>query len=610
MKIRLSKKHLKKGLKMNQMSLIKYKRGLQSAVGLFLVFFAFTFCFAQAETAEEKITEENVFTAEEIDKMNVSSVMEVLEHIPGVTAGGMGISINGSSEILVLLDGRSIKDPISGEIKWDQISLNNIGRIEVIKGGGAGYGENSSGGVILITSRLADTFSGNLEVAAGNMNYREYSADIQMQVNTVKIGVVGGYVADDGWRANEHDKEKKAGLNLSYAPQPDIIFSPSFNYFKDIKGLGGPYFAPTLYNDATYESFSATLLAKIKRLNSKTIYTDSMDQSIDAPPAPVPHNIKITPEIFSQEFTTDFSFREGANLSTGVGYEHALIGVETNIDNVQMPYDEYKETKGWMFATYKLETTNSPYSLYLGMRGTYYNNFDNSLNPELTVGYKKSRYGVVFGFNLNDRLPSYKDRYRSDAFVIANPNLKKEKFTNYKLTLFYSPAKSLSFNITPYYTEVEELISMDSIMTEAGLRRTFVNVGSATEKGVDSSMFWKPDPIFNLSLSYNYTDAKDDATDLWLPMRAKNRFQGKIISSPIERLSISTTVNYSSEEYVDSENSMSVRSHYEVDARVEYDISKYKLFFQIENMFNKKYILPFLVPAKTRSFYTGIKYSF
>ncbi len=609
MRIRSSKKQLEKGVKIHHM-VSKIQKLRFKFYHALLIIFVCNICIAEEQKQSGKIREQNIFTAEDIDKMNVSSVIDLLEHIPGVTAAGMGVSINGSSEILVLLDGRSIKDPISGEIKWDQISLNNIGRIEVIKGGGAGYGENSSGGVILITSKLADTFSGNLEVAAGNMNYREYSADIQTRVNGVKVGVMGGYVSDDGWRANEHDIEKKGGLNLSYAPQPDIIFSPSFNYFKDIKGLGGPYFAPTLYNEATYESFSASLLAKIKRLNSKSIYTDSTDQSIDAPPAPVPHNIKITPVIFSQEFTTDFSLREGENLSAGAGYEHARIGVETNIDNIQMPFAEHKEEKGWMFATYKLEANNSPYSLYLGVRGTYYNNFDNSLNPEVTVGYKKSRHGAVFGFSLNDRLPSYKDRYRSDAFVISNPDLKKEEYTNFKLTLFYSPVDALSFNITPYYTEVKNLISMDSIITGTGLKRTFVNVGSATEKGVDSSIFWKPDPVFNLSLSYNYMSAKDDATGLWLPMRAEHRFQGKILTSPIERLSISTTVNYSSEEFSNSENTMGVGSHYQVDARVEYDISRYKLFFQIDNIFDKEYILPFLVPARTRFFYTGVRYSF
>ncbi|NLD37947.1 MAG: TonB-dependent receptor plug domain-containing protein [Desulfatiglans sp.] len=577
----------------------------------FILLVAFISKISIAEEKNSAGVKGYIFTAEDINSMNASNVAKVIETIPGVTAlGDDNVSINGSTEVLVLLDGRNIKDPISGRIKWDQVSLNNVGRIEVIKGGGSGYGENASGGVILITSKLTDTFSGNIEVAAGNMNYKEYSGDLQTQINGIKIGVMGGYEYDDGWRANEHKEVTRGGLNLSFSPKDDISFSPSLNYLKDIKGLGGPYFAPTLYNEATFESFSANLLSSIKRLNSKSIYTHSMDQSIDAPPAPIPHIIKITPEIFSQEFTTDFTIFGKAALNTGIGYEHAKVGVQTNINNVQLPDAEHTEKKGWMFTTYKVSSEDNIYSLYLGLRGTYYNNFDNSLNPEISLGYKKDNFGAILGFNLTDRLPSYKDRYRSDAFVIANPGLEKEEFTNYKLTLLYSPFEVLSFNVTPYYTEVENLIAMDSIMTENGLRRTFVNVGSATEKGVDSSVSFRPDPRYNFSVSYTYKSAKDDDTGLWLPMRAKHRLQGKIIASPIERLSISTTVNYSSEEFSNSENTMGVASNYVVDVRVEYDIKKYKLFFQIDNMFNKDYIMPFLIPAKTKFYFTGIKYSF
>jgi vitamin B12 transporter len=578
---------------------------------IILIYSVCSMCYAAEENASENTNNDNVFTAEDISRMNVSGVAEVIETIPGVTTvGDDDVTINGSMEVLVLLDGRNIKDPISGQIKWDQVSLNNVGKIEVIKGGGAGYGDNASGGVIIITSKLADTFKGSVEVSAGNMNYKEYNGDIQTQVKGVKIGIMGGYSSDDGWRLNEHDMEKKAGINLSYALGPDVVISPSLNYYKDIKGLGGPYFAPTPYNDAIYESYSGTLLLKLKKINFKSIYTDSMDQSIDTPPALIPHNIKVTPQIFNQEIMTDFSFSKGGVMNLGAGYERANVGIETNISNVQLPDTVHNEKKEWAFITYKHETTNNPFSLYLGLRGTHYNNFDNSLNPEATLGYKGDKYGVVIGFNLTDRLPGYKDRYRSDAFVIANPDLEKEDFTNYKLTFFYSPLDKLTFNVTPYYTEVENLISMDSIMTVNGLRRTFVNIGSATEKGIDSSVSWSPDRIFNLSMSYNYESAKDDSTDLWLPMKAKHRFQTKITSSPIERLSISTTFYYSSREYVDSENFMSVDGHCEVDARVEYDINKYKLFFQIENMFNEEYILPFLVPAKTRFYYTGVKYSF
>ena len=576
---------------------------------LFIILLTYSICPAQEKPspiAEEK----NIFTSEEIDKMNVSNVIEVLEMVPGVTSAGMGISINGSMEILVLLDGRSIKDPISGEIKWDQISLNNIGRIEVIKGGGSEYGENSSGGVILITSKLADTFKGNAEAAAGNMSYRSYSADVQARAGGVKIGIMAGYDSDGGWRENEHEKNTRAGLNLSFSPGDDIILSPSINYLKELKGLGGPYFAPTPYNDVKYENFSATLIAGIKRVNSKSIFSDSTDQSIDAPPAPIPHDIKINPRIFSQEFITDFSLNSWGRLNMGAGYEHVTIDVETNINNIQLPSESHLEKKAWMFTTYKIDSKNNTYSLYLGLRGIYYNNFDNSINPELSLGYNRGTYGAVFSFNLNDRLPAYRDRYRSDAFVVANPNLGKEEYTNYKLSFFFSPVETVSINITPYYSEIEEMISMDTVTTENGTQRTFVNIGSATEKGFDSSISWKPDRRFNLLLTYNYKCAKDDETGLWLPMRARHRFQGKILAIPVEDLSISTTANWSSEEFSDSANTISVGSFWEVDGRIEYDIKDINLFFQIENMFNREHITPFLIPGKTRFFYTGIKYSF
>ncbi len=575
-----------------------------------LFLFLFLFLNADIISAQEiKKSEKSTFTTEEIANMNVSNVLEVLDRIPGVTSSGTDITINGSNDFVVLLDGRSLRDPISGRIRWSQVSLNNVGSVELIREGGSEYGENSSGGVILIKSKMADTFSGNLEVAAGNMNYKEYSGDLQTSISALKIGVMGGYASDDGWRANEHKIVTNGGLNLSYSPQYDISFSPSITYYEEIKGLAGPYFAPTPYNEATYESVSATLLADIKWLKSKTIYTDTTDQSIDAPPAPIPHDIKVKPRIWSQEFSFDLPLLKTGTLNAGTGYEQARIGVETDINNIRNPDELFVEKRGWMFTSYKLDIKNN-ISLYLGLRGNYYNNFDNSLNPEINIGYRKENYGAVLGFNLTDRVPNYKDRYRSDAFVVANPNLEKEKFTNYKLSLHYNPIESLSFNVTPFYTEVEDLISMDTVPTAAGPKRTFANIGSATIKGVDTSLSWSPEAWFNMSVSYNHQSAKDDETGLWLPMKAKHKLQTRVNVVPIKDLSISATVTWASKEFSDRANTIAVGSWYEAKSRVEYTINDYKLFFQIDNMFNRERIEPFLIPAKTRSFFTGIRYSF
>ena len=76
------------------------------------------------------------------------------------------VSIRGSSKVKVLLDGRSINDPTAtrGSVKWNIVSLSNVEKIEIYKGeGGVEFGDDSSGGVIVITTKKIETFSGNLE---------------------------------------------------------------------------------------------------------------------------------------------------------------------------------------------------------------------------------------------------------------------------------------------------------------------------------------------------------------------------------------------------------------------------------------------------------------
>ena len=124
-----------------------------------------------------------VVTAQEIEKMNVRTVPDLLNQIPGVNAGESSVSLRGSSMVKVILDGRTINDSTSGHraVKWDMVSVNNIDKIEIYKGdGGVEFGDDSSGGVIYITTKRAkgshgniETYGGNLATKNCNMNYHQ-----------------------------------------------------------------------------------------------------------------------------------------------------------------------------------------------------------------------------------------------------------------------------------------------------------------------------------------------------------------------------------------------------------------------------------------------------
>ena len=112
--------------------------------------------------------------SEAIGEFKVRTVQELLNLIPGVKASSSSVSIRGNSSVAVFLDGMSLINTASAHrsVKWDLVSLEDIDSLKVIKGGGAvAFGDNSSGGVIIIKTKAVDRTKASLSFEAGNQNY-------------------------------------------------------------------------------------------------------------------------------------------------------------------------------------------------------------------------------------------------------------------------------------------------------------------------------------------------------------------------------------------------------------------------------------------------------
>lgn len=123
-----------------------------------------------------------VLTGDDIHRSGVTSVPDALRLVPGVQVGRVdankwavsmrGFNERGANKLLVLVDGRSIYDPLFSGMLWESqdFLLEDIDRIEVIRGpGGTLWGANAFNGVInIITRSAADTNGTLVSVAAGN----------------------------------------------------------------------------------------------------------------------------------------------------------------------------------------------------------------------------------------------------------------------------------------------------------------------------------------------------------------------------------------------------------------------------------------------------------
>ncbi len=115
-----------------------------------------------------------VITNEDIKRSGVTSIPEALRMAPGVEvaqigAGKWAVTIRGfnnqfSNKLLVLVDGRTVYNPLFSGVYWDEQDyvLEDIDRIEVIRGPGATlWGSNAVNGVINIITKSAKNTVGN-----------------------------------------------------------------------------------------------------------------------------------------------------------------------------------------------------------------------------------------------------------------------------------------------------------------------------------------------------------------------------------------------------------------------------------------------------------------
>jgi vitamin B12 transporter len=151
-----------------------------------------------AQTAEQSLAAVTVFDRAQIERSQASSLPELLKKVPGVSLtnnGGPGkntaLYMRGSNanHVLVLIDGIKIGSVTSGGAALQDLPLELIERIEVVRGPRSSlYGSEAIGGVIQIFTRKGTGSGAKPFFSAGYGTHDSYSGS---------AGVAGG--DGQGW---------------------------------------------------------------------------------------------------------------------------------------------------------------------------------------------------------------------------------------------------------------------------------------------------------------------------------------------------------------------------------------------------------------------------
>jgi outer membrane receptor for ferrienterochelin and colicins len=450
-------------------------------------------------TTDRSVYQTEVITRQQIRAQAANTVQDLFTHQLNVRVAndpstGTSVSLQGigGENIKVLVDGVPVIGRLYGNINLSQLNLNNIERVEVIRGPASVlYGTNALGGVINI---ITDA-SNNPPFKAGINTYYEstgqYNADVFANVHFRKtdVSLNGGRYYFDGWSENEDTrvdewkpKEQRFGsIRLSHKFNKTKLVYQSSLFNEEVTNRGTPrilptkiyafdehYFTTRFNNDLQlYHLFSVSKKLEVTGAYSyyqyrRTTYRKDLIQ---------------LNEILSSDSLAQDTNNFGATMLRAVYTKDDLnskinyqFGIDIN--------DEY--TTGRRIENNKKETGD--YAAFASMefrvikklllkpslRYAYNTNYKQPVIPSYQAMYELNKRTVVrASYSKGFRSPSLKEQYLyfhdSNHDVYGNPDLKAEDSHHLLASADWTLSKGKSiFKISPsvFYNHIKNRISL------------------------------------------------------------------------------------------------------------------------------------------------------
>ncbi len=195
-----------------------------------------------------------VVGAAELEASGAQTLQEALGRLPGLNLtdeqgnrfqlslnlrGFTASPITGISQALsVFVDGVRVNEPAAEEVNFDLIPLEDVERIEIIRGPNVIYGRNTLGGALnIITRRGGRSLEAEAEAEAGSWARQGLRAHVAGPLGSLDGYLSAGELTERGWRVDGGAKGARAfaklGLRregtdvwLSYQFQRDRISQP------------------------------------------------------------------------------------------------------------------------------------------------------------------------------------------------------------------------------------------------------------------------------------------------------------------------------------------------------------------------------------------------
>lgn len=205
-----------------------------------------------------------VVTAEEIEMMGAHTLADVLNNVPGIQTDDRGsvgtfsgITLHGADfrQILVMEDGIILNFLNGSTPDIASIPLQNVARVEIVKGPGSSSWGSALGGVINIVTKSPleeRRIGGKLSFSAGERETRDTRGEASGTVGTLGYYLYAGNLTSDGFRPHTAADMNNlyAKLRWSLPEKGSLLFT--LGYTREANGEGGDGAGITIFDHRRY----------------------------------------------------------------------------------------------------------------------------------------------------------------------------------------------------------------------------------------------------------------------------------------------------------------------------------------------------------------------
>lgn len=436
------------------------------------------------QSLDKTLASVSVINRDDIEKIKAHDVVDVLRLQHGISIsrnGGTGSStavfIRGaeSDQALVLLDGVRISSATTGAFDWAEMPVDQIERIEIVRGPRAAlYGSDAIGGVIEISTRK--NTSPYLNLTAGKYNTKGLNAGFSDGDGTHHVSANIAVEKSDGFSATnkkagqytfdpDKDGYQKNSVSLSFSSQLSERSKAGINLFHS-------------KNKVDYDMGKSDA-----ELETASVYLDSNLTSRWAQRLSASHT---SDDLLSQSsfgespFNTRRNELDWQNTLSLSNNTSVILGASYRQDKGKSKDFDEKVNNKALYAN--INNKIGRLNLDLSARYDKHSKSGNKATGQLAAGYALSpkttayaSYGTAFKApNINELYyPGFGGRYA------GNPDLKPETSRTFEVGLKTQLSSTQHLEVSLFHTKVKDLISYTGDNNQA------INNEKVTLKGVE-----------------------------------------------------------------------------------------------------------------------------